>query len=57
VRIAINPKSDALRARADAVFEPDLTGAVAWLAAHGYLPSESASQRIDETPIRHSPIR
>jgi phosphoserine phosphatase len=40
VRIAINPKSDALRTRADAVFEPDLTGAVAWLAARGYLPSE-----------------
>ena len=38
VRIAINPKSDALRARADAIFEPDLTGAVAWLAARGYLP-------------------
>jgi HAD superfamily phosphoserine phosphatase-like hydrolase len=38
VRIAVNPKSDALRARADAVFEPDLTGAVPWLVARGYLP-------------------
>lgn len=38
VRIAVNPKSDALRARADAVFEPDLTGAIAWLVARGYLP-------------------
>jgi HAD superfamily phosphoserine phosphatase-like hydrolase len=44
VRIAVNPKSDALRARADAVFEPDLTGAVAWLAARGYLPGESANR-------------
>ena len=44
VRIAINPKSDALRTRADAVFEPDLTGAVAWLAARGYLPGESTNQ-------------
>ena len=40
VRIAINPKSAALRARADAVFEPDLTDAVAWLVARGRLPSE-----------------
>ena len=39
VRIAVNPKSAALRGRADAVFEPDLTGAVAWLVARGYLPS------------------
>jgi HAD superfamily phosphoserine phosphatase-like hydrolase len=38
VRLAVNPKSDALRARADAVFEPDLTGAVAWLVGRGYLP-------------------
>jgi phosphoserine phosphatase len=40
VRIAVNPKSDTLRARADVVFEPDLTGAVAWLATHGYLVRE-----------------
>ena len=38
VRIAVNPQSDALRARADAIFEPDLTDAVAWLIARGYLP-------------------
>jgi phosphoserine phosphatase len=41
VRIAINPKSDALRTRADAVFEPDLTGAVAWLVGRGYLPERT----------------
>jgi phosphoserine phosphatase len=35
--IAVTPKSDQLRARADVVFEPDLTGAVAWLAERGYL--------------------
>jgi len=46
VRIAVNPKSAALRARADAVFEPDLTGAVAWLVAHGYLP---AGERINKS--------
>jgi len=39
LRIAVNPKSDLLRARANVVFEPDLTGAVAWLVARGYLPS------------------
>jgi phosphoserine phosphatase len=38
LRIAVNPKSERLRARADVVFEPDLTGAVAWLAERGYLP-------------------
>jgi len=37
VCIAVRPRSAALRARADAVFEPDLTEAVAWLTAHGYL--------------------
>jgi phosphoserine phosphatase len=42
VRIAVAPRSAALRARADAVFEPDLTGAVSWLVARGYLPEECA---------------
>lgn len=37
VRIAVNPKSELLRARADVVFEPDLTAAVAWLRERGYL--------------------
>lgn len=37
LRIAVNPKSALLRARADVVFEPDLAGAVAWLAERGYL--------------------
>jgi phosphoserine phosphatase len=37
VCIAVNPKSDLLRARAQAVFEPDLHGAVAWLMARGHL--------------------
>ena len=37
VRMAVNPKSDLLRARADVVFEPDLRGAVDWLRARGYL--------------------
>lgn len=37
LRIAVNPKSDLLRARADVVFEPDLRGAVAWLTERGYL--------------------
>jgi phosphoserine phosphatase len=43
VRIAVAPRSAALRARADAVFEPDLTGAVPWLVARGYLSEESAN--------------
>ena len=38
VCIAVNPRYPALREQADAVFEPDLTGAVDWLKAHGYLP-------------------
>ena len=38
LRVAVNPKSDSLRARADIVFEPDLTGAVAWLTTRGCLP-------------------
>lgn len=37
VRIAVNPRSPAVAAAADVVFEPDLTGAVAWLTARGYL--------------------
>lgn len=37
VRWAVNPRSAELRARADAVFEPDLTGAVDWLIARGYI--------------------
>lgn len=37
VRWAVNPRSAELRARADAVFEPDLTGAVAWLTTHGFI--------------------
>lgn len=37
VRMAVNPKSPELRARAHVVFEPDLTGAVAWLMAQGYI--------------------
>ncbi|MEJ5197696.1 MAG: HAD hydrolase family protein, partial [Anaerolineae bacterium] len=40
VRMAVNPKSELLRARADVVFEPDLRGAVAWLAEHGHLRLE-----------------
>lgn len=38
VRLAVNPKADALRDRADVVFEPDLSGAVAWLRDRGFLP-------------------
>jgi phosphoserine phosphatase len=45
VRVAVNPKSDALRARAAVVFEPDLTGAVAWLVAQGYLPGKISDQQ------------
>ncbi|MCX7706378.1 MAG: HAD family phosphatase [Anaerolineae bacterium] len=37
VRWAVNPRSAELRARADAVFEPDLMGAVDWLASRGYI--------------------
>jgi len=37
VRWAVNPRVAELRARADAVFEPDLAGAVDWLVARGYL--------------------
>lgn len=41
VRMAVNPKSPELRARADVVFEPDLSGAVAWLKVRGYLPGDA----------------
>lgn len=37
IRVAVNPRSPDLRARADVVFEPDLTGAVPWLAANRLL--------------------
>lgn len=39
VRLAVNPRSPELRARANAVFAPDLTGALDWLKAQGYLPT------------------
>ena len=38
VRMAVNPRSNRLRATADVIFEPDLEGAVEWLMAQGYLP-------------------
>jgi phosphoserine phosphatase len=37
VCVAVAPHSDALRAQADVVFEPDLTGAVTWLREHAYI--------------------
>jgi phosphoserine phosphatase len=40
LRLAVNPKSPALRVAADAVFEPDLTGVVEWLATRSYLPQQ-----------------
>jgi len=52
VRVAVNPKSDTLRARADVVFEPDLTGAVAWLVARGYLPEKISNQQISKRVTR-----
>jgi phosphoserine phosphatase len=43
VRVAVNPVSPELAALADVVFEPDLRGAVEWLAARGHLlPLESS---------------
>ena len=39
LRIAVNPRWPGLRSQADVVFEPDLTGAVDWLASRGYLPT------------------
>ena len=44
VRIAVNPTSQALREQADAVFEPDLRGAVPWLIKNGYLPGQIAGE-------------
>ena len=38
VRIAVNPRSAELRATADAVFEPDLSGAITWLVSRGLAP-------------------
>jgi phosphoserine phosphatase len=38
VRMAVNPRSNRLRATADVIFEPDLEGAVEWLMAQGCLP-------------------
>jgi len=43
VRIAVNPGSAELAARADVVFEPDLTGAVDWLRQRGHLPLPESS--------------
>ncbi len=43
VRIAVNPRSPELAHRADAVFTPDLTGALDWLAERGYLPLTESS--------------
>jgi phosphoserine phosphatase len=37
IRVAVNPRSQLLRTRAHVVFEPDLTGAVAWLRRQGLL--------------------
>lgn len=47
VRIAVNPKWPELRERADAVFEPDLTGAVDWLRVGGYLASSAVGAKGD----------
>lgn len=38
VRLAVRPTCQELRERAHAVFESDLTGAVAWLIEQGHLP-------------------
>ncbi len=35
--VAVNPQAQSLRSRAHEVFEPDLTGAVAWLKRQGFL--------------------
>ena len=44
VRIAVNPVSPELAARADVVFSPDLRGAVDWLVERGRLPRCESSQ-------------
>jgi phosphoserine phosphatase len=41
VKIAVNPRSAELRATADAVFEPDLSGAITWLVSRGLAPDLS----------------
>jgi phosphoserine phosphatase len=51
VRLAVNPRSAILRAQADAVFEPDLTGAVAWLMERGYLPGEAIDRSSAEIEL------
>jgi len=43
VRMAVNPRSDRLRAIADVTFESDLGGAVDWLVGRGYLPAQMTS--------------
>lgn len=43
VRLAVNPRSAELARRADAVFAPDLTGALDWLTQRGYLPLPESS--------------
>lgn len=44
VRMAVNPRSESLRARADVVFEPDLHGAVEWLVQRGHLPGRGENR-------------
>jgi phosphoserine phosphatase len=46
VRMAVNPRSDRLRALADVVFEPDLTEAVGWLVERGLMKPSAQSLRI-----------
>jgi phosphoserine phosphatase len=43
VRIAVNPVSPELAALADAVFTPDLRGAVDWLVERGHLPAPEST--------------
>jgi phosphoserine phosphatase len=45
IRIAVNPKSAQLRARADVVFEPDLRDAVAWLNERGLINEKHLGSR------------
>jgi HAD superfamily phosphoserine phosphatase-like hydrolase len=44
VRMAVNPRSDRLRAIADVTFEPDLAGAIPWLVERGHLPNHVLSE-------------